>query len=757
MKTRRSDGKADAVGSAIVAVPLLAALAAAPVAAQAGGAASGNDGRTYPIRVEDVARPALAAHRTAARITVDGRLEEAAWFEADSAWEFITTLPRDGYLPTERTVARVLFDDQYIYIGAFMYDSEPERLFSPGLEQDFETHDADMFSVAFDAFLDRQNAILFGISPVGALFDAQAFNDSREINRSWEGVIETATAVFENGWAAELAIPLRTLRFRSGDGAKEWGINFGRRIRRANEDSYWAPLARQFRVHKMSRAGTLTGLSGLRQGRNLSVKPWISAADLSGTARTELGDAGSELDAGFDLKYGLTSRLTLDVSALTDFSQVEVDQEQVNLTRFSLFFPEKRDFFLENDGIFTLGDVTERNYRTGSSPQDFKLFYSRAIGLSADRRPIPILGGVRLSGRVGGTEVGFLEMQTRESEAAPAENFAVARVRQPLGGFGDVGALFTSRRTTGGGAGESWNNSFGADANFRLLRYLILNSYVAATDAAGASGDRVAGYVQAGWRDRVWDASAFVKHVGESFDPGVGFIRQRGIRQAFATLGAHPQPRIPKLQEINPYIDVTSIENVASGRLETRSVNPGVIATFEDGGTLSLDRDDRFERLFATTSIAGVDVPAGDYRFATTALRYQSSGARVLGGSLGVSRGSFYDGDRTSLTAQAAIRPSTHLALEVFGQRNDLTLGGDSFQADAYGGRLKFAASTRLFASTFVQYVKSTQELVANVRLNYIHAPLSDVFLVFTERRDLGEDTLSERVLTLKVTRLLAF
>ncbi len=740
-----------------VALAVASALVPTTVLAQAGGNVREAERAAYPIRVDEVPRPVLRAHRTGARMTVDGRLDEAAWVEADSAYEFITTLPRDGYPPSERTVVRVVFDDRTIYIGAFLYDSQPERLFSPGLEQDFDTHDADMFSVAFDTFLDRQNGVMFGVSPANALFDAQSFNDSREVNRSWEGVVETATQIHDNGWSVEIAVPLRTLRFPPGSGPQEWGINYGRRIRRLNEDSYWSPLARQFRLHKMSRAGTLIGLSELSQGRNLTIKPYFSASNLGGTARDALGDAGSDLDAGLDLKYGLTSRLTLDVTALTDFSQVEVDQEQVNLTRFSLFFPEKRDFFLENDGIFTLGDVTERNYRTGSSSRDFKLFYSRSIGLSQDRRLIPIVGGVRLSGRAGRTELGFLEMQTRSSDFGPAENFAVARVRQPLGSFGDVGALFTNRQTTGQGVDAVWNRSLGVDANFRLLRYMILNSYVAATDEPDVDGNRMAGYVQVGWRDRVWDASAFVKHVGESFNPGVGFIRRTGMRQAFATFGAHPQPDLPKLQEINPYIDVSFIENVETGRLETRSVIPGVVASFEDGGTLSVSWEDSFERLLQTTRIAGVDVAAGDYRFATTEARYTSSGARRVTGTLGVSRGDFYDGDRTSVNAQLGLRPNPHFSLEVFGQRNDLNLGGQSFNADAIGGRLKVAASTRLFASTFVQYVESTDELVANVRINYIHAPLSDIFLVFTERRDLGGDTLTERFITLKITKLLSF
>jgi hypothetical protein len=470
----------------------------------------------------------------------------------------------------------------------------------------------------------------------------------------------------------------------------------------------------------------------------------------------QLGDRGADFDAGFDIKYGLTSRMTLDVTALTDFSQVEVDEEQVNLTRFSLFFPEKRDFFLENDGIFTLGDVTERNYRTGSGPRDFKLFYSRSIGLSSDRRPLPILGGMRMSGRSGATEIGVLDMQTREGAGSPAENFAALRLRQNFGATADIGVLLINRQGTSEGATGEYNRAVGLDANLRLLRYLLVNSYVASTDEPGATGDRGSAYVQAAWRDRLWDVSAFAKHVGDGFNPEVGFIRRTGIRQLFGTAGIHPQPRIAGVAEVNPFFDLSAVENL-DGVLETRWLKPGFAVTFADGGGLSLDYENRFERLFDTTPIAGADVPAGEYQFGAATAEYISNGARRLSGRLGVSRGEFYDGDRTTISGRLAFRPNPHIALEGVVQHNDLTLAGRSFRADVFGGRLRYAASTRLFASAFVQYLESTDELVTNLRLNYIHAPLSDIFIVFTERRAFDGAGVAERVFTVKATKLLAF
>ena len=329
-------------------------------------------------------RPSLEARRATSPITLDGNLDEAAWALADSTrGVFYQSIPSQGLPSSERTVVRVLYDEERLYVGATMYDSRPEALVSAGMEQDFATQDSDIFGFALDTYLDRQNAFLFAVNPAGALFDAQAFNDQQSVNRAWEGEIDVATRITEYGWVAEIAVPMTTLRFRETDGPQDWGINFSRRIRRISEDSSWAPLTRQFRVYKMSRAGRLTSLEGLEQGRNLWVKPFVNGVRSDG----QHTDASTEkLEGGFDLKWGITPQLTLDITALTDFSQVEVDEQQINLTRFSLFFPEKRDFFLENDGIFSFQDARVRNFRTGSGPQNFKLFHSRRSGCRPTER-----------------------------------------------------------------------------------------------------------------------------------------------------------------------------------------------------------------------------------------------------------------------------------------------------------------------------------------------------------------------------------
>ena len=747
---------------AAILAALIMVLVSVPAQAQTNPNLGTSDGSAAdgPIDPNATPRPTLRALATDEEIILDGRLDEEAWAATDSTTTpFYQIQPRPGYPSSERTVVRILYDSRNIYIGAVLYDAQPDRLTIPGLEQDFATQNSDLFGIAIDSYWDKQSSFLFAINPAGAVFDAQSFNDSRYLNPAWEGVVHVKTRVHDEGWTVEVAIPITTLRFSPTDGEQTWGLNLNRRIRRRNEDSVWAPLPRQFRLYKMSRAGTLTGLRDLRQGRNLAIKPYVTAARQVG--QLQAAEGSNDVDGGLDVKYGVTSRLTLDLTAFTDFSQVEVDREQVNLTRFSLFFPERRDFFLENDGVFTFSDVSVRNYRTGSSSRNFKLFHSRRIGLSTARTPLPIAAGGRLTGRAGDFEVGFLNMQTQVDPDSPAENFAVVRLRRDLTGNSDVGVMFVNRQGTSSGATDDYNRAFGVDGNFRLLGNMILNSYVAATDEPGETRDQKAAMVQVAWRDPVWDASALLKHVGDGFNPEVGFVNRRGVRQLYATVGAHPQPDIPHVLRLNPHVDTRFFSNL-DGTLETRELDAGLGVTFLDGSVLTLGYEDRFERLLDSTTIAGVELPPADYDFNTGSVSLVASGGRPISGRVSFSRGGFYDGDRTSVSGNLQLRPSYHLALDFGVQHNDLTLSGNSFTADLFSGRVRYAYSTKVFFLGFVQFNESIDELVTNLRLNVLHAPLSDVFLVYTERRNVAAGVLDgavvlDRVLTAKVTKLIAF
>jgi Domain of unknown function (DUF5916) len=744
-------------GVVLLAVALNARAGTAQSADGADAARERTAAARYPLDVENAPRPVARAVK-AAGIIVDGRLDEAAWRQAPAITDFIQAQPRTGFPATDRTVAHVVYDDKAIYVGAFMYQKPPFMV--PSLEWDFDTHDSDIFAVTFDTYLDRRNAFMWLINPDGAVKDGQVFNDSRDENLAWKGVIRVQTAKSDSGWSVELQIPWTTLRFESKPGEQAWGMQMLRRVRSLNEDDYWAPVDRRDRVHRMSRAGTLTGLNDLHQGRDLYVKPYIKLGSTStaattpdGAATASLNTSGS-LNAGFDVKWGVTPTMTLDGTYNTDFSQTEVDQDQVNLTRFSLFFPELRDFFIENSGVFTFGDVTERNYRMGSSLSDFTLFHSRRIGLTDDGRPIPILGGARLTGTAGPFQLGLLEMQTRAGAGIPPENFLVTRLRRDIGAS-DVGVMFINRAATDGGpASRSW----GVDGNFTFLRNLIINSYIAGSANPGARGDQTAARLQIAWRDRLWDASAFAKHVGARFAPSVGFVQRSGVEEYYGTMGIHPRlGLIPAIYELNPYVELDYVTDPAS-TLQTRRLTAGLAADLLSGGSLEVKASDHYERLDAPFLISdGVTLPVGGYEFPDATLTYTSSGGRKLSGSISLGAGDFYDGTKASVELGALWRPSAHVSIDLTMDRNRVALDEGSFNAEVAAARLVLATSRKLFTSAFMQYDNASHQLVTNLRLDWIHAPLSDLFIVLVDRRDASTRMLLERTLALKVTKLVGF
>jgi hypothetical protein len=715
-----------------------------------------------PVDVEAAPRPEARATRTTGPITLDGVLDEAAWAAAPVISGFVQARPDRGHPASERTEVRILYDDHAVYFGAELWDREPDKLVIPSLEQDFETGNSDIFGISLDTFLDRRNAFMFLVNPKGAVKEAQDFDDSRQENAAWEGIFEVRTSIHERGWTVEWAIPFTTLRFDPRKDPQDWGMNLMRRIRRKNEESYWAPLDQRDRIHRMSKAGTLRGLEGLRPGRNLLVKPYAVGSHADGRAAVPVGDLAGEGgrtwkgDAGLDVKYGITPRLTLDLTLRTDFSQVEVDQERVNLTRFSLFFPERRDFFTENSGVFSFGDITERNYRTGSSLSEFTLFHSRRIGLDAAGQEIPILGGGRLTGRAAGFEIGALAMRTDAARGLPDESFAVLRAKRTVEGVGDFGAIAVNRQATDGSG--SFNRTYGLEANLAPYRYLRVNSYLAGVDDSGGGADW-AGRVWAGWRDPFWNLSAGTKRVGEDFTPKVGFVRRRGVEQSYATAGVHVRPRsIPSLSEINPFTEVEYTTDL-DGRLLTRSWTGALEVDYRSGGSVDVQLTDEFERLDEPFTVAGgAVVPAGDHAFRSAALSVGTSAGRPLWARVRVSKGSFYNGDRTSASVSGQLRVDYRLSLDFSAERNALSFpGSPDFAANVYGARLTYAASTRFFTSAFVQRNALTRETVSNVRLNYIHAPLSDLFLVYTERRDGDPATRADRLVSFKVTKAVAF
>lgn len=753
MKTRRS-----LLFAALLLIPGMAARpgdlrAQESPADDIGGVVRGSldDPEAYP-------RPIGHALRVDDAVELDGRLDEPLWQRAELFTDFVQSQPDPGRLASERSEVRVVYDDDYLYIGAMLYDSHAGEYVVQSLERDFpslSTRDADMFSIALDTFLDRRNSYLILINPWGAYRDGQTFNDSRNTDFGFDAPAEVQTWRGPEGWSLELRIPWSGLRYEGREGEQLWGINFLRRVRRINEDSYWAPLERRDPLHRMSKAGTLEGLIDLPESGAFWVKPYGLAASQSGVSVDQGLMESGQSDLGLDVKYGITPGLTLDATLNTDFSQVEVDQERVNLDRFPLFFSEQRDFFVENSGSFTFGDQTERNYRMGASLRDFTLFHSRVIGLDGGR-PVPILAGARVSGRAGPWELGLLDMRTGNDQGVAGENFAVLRVRREISGSSDIGAMFIDRSRMGG-VGANDGRSYGVDANVNPLPGLLFNSYFAATDRPGETGDQRAWRLGAAYRDRRWNVSALYRRFGEAFNPAVGFVRRTGVEHLYGTLGILRYAPQYGLQEIQPYVEADHFSDL-SGQLVTRGVTGGVDVTFMSGATLRTSATDRFEYVDAPFRVGGETIDVGGYDFSEATLEYASSAGRPFSASVRLGGGSFFSGTRRSVGAGFRWVMGHQLAVQGSADFNRIELPGGLSNSSVYQGRVKYALSTRAFAALNVQYNEVTQQLVTYGRFNVIHGPLSDLFVVITERRQLGSTPrVLDRTITAKVTRLLAF
>src|SRR5687768_2600713 len=495
----------------------------------------------------------VQAVRASGPVTLDGALDEPAWSSAPVAQNFIQSDPREGEPASFDTDVRVLYDDDALYFGVFAKDDEPGRLIVNDLKKDYNTDGSDGFRIILDTFHDERNGYQFAINPAGAKWDAQMSNEGRETNANWDGIWDVATRISEAGWVAEIRIPFRTLKFDSAE-AQTWGMNFERKVRRLNEDSFWSPIPRIYDITRVSLAGTVDGLRALRPGRNIRVKPYAL------TSSNTIGRLGTDgdFDAGLDVKYGVTSGLTWDFTVNTDFSQAEADEQQINLSRFSLFFPEKRDFFLENSGIFQFG-AGGGGFAAGGGG-DVRLFFSRRIGLSDAGAAVPILAGTRLTGRQGSYSIGVLNMQQRSLDAVPAANFTAVRLRRDVFAKSDIGAILLNKEVDGPG----FNRAAGLDANFRFGPSVSLNAYGAKTfspePAVRQPGNDYTMRVAGRYDGRAWQTNGRFDRIGARFNDEMGFVPRLGVDNGLLFVARRFRPALISswIRELRPHWQVDS-------------------------------------------------------------------------------------------------------------------------------------------------------------------------------------------------------
>ena len=672
--------------------------------------------------------PTAPATRITDNPVVDGRLNEPVWETAKPITEFRQQEPEEGEASTEPTDVRVIYDDTQIYIGVRMTDSAPTEIRASELRRDNTLDADDTFTVILDTYHNHRDAFLFRINPRGTRFDALIRNEAAFLTANWDEQWTAAAVLTDTGWSAEIAIPFKTLRFPA-DEDQVWGMNFERVIKRKNEFTYWAGWDRDYSFTNVSQAGHLTGISDIRQAERLRIRPYVLAG---GERFDAVARPGSRFvrEVGIeDLKYSVTPNLTANATLNPDFAQAEADTQQVNLTRFSLYFQEKRQFFIEGSDSLRMS-VGFLHF----GPPPLELFYSRRIGLSDDGVPAPLAAGGKVTGKLAGFDVGALSVQSNTRPGQSGENFAVGRIRKEVLGRSYVGAIFTNRQ--GGGR---FNRVVGADAQFVFLKYLNIAALAAKSEDSGASPGRPGGgkrwVRQAGVQWRADKLEAGMNYIGidPGFNPASGFVR-RHDRMFGQQLSYKPRPRSRLVRQLE-----FAPTNVAyyndTGTLLSRNSRLSAAASFQSGDRLEMGIANIEEVLLRPFTVGAVRLPVGAYEWNESSLTLRTYNGRALGGVVGFTAGDFYNGTKRTWTLSSEVRPSKNLSLQPAYSYNNVHLSQGSFNTHLIGVRSNVSFSTNLLTSAYVQYSSAGELAAVQVRLNYIFRTIDNFIVAYNEVR----------------------
>jgi hypothetical protein len=710
-----------------------------------------------PVPVPPSEPPEAVATRGSLAPVVDGDvLTDPAWQAVPALTEFWQIAPDADAPASQPTEVRVLFSDDTLYFGVVCRDSDPSGIVVNESRRDSELGETDSFQIILDTYRDRQNGFVFGTNPAGLEYDGQVTNEGQGggvtpgmgsslggFNKNWDASWSVRTHTGAFGWSAEFAIPFSTLRYDRSR-APVWGLNFQRNIRRRNERAFWAPLPRQYDLYRLSRAGTLAGLEPPRQ-RNLKLSPYALAVASESPATGVPRDTSAE--AGGELKWSVTPSLALDVTVNTDFAQVEVDEQQINLDRFNLFYPEKRPFFLENAGFFTMG-----------TPGEVDLFFSRRIGIGPAGEVVPILGGARLSGKLAGLNVGLVDMQTRSISGIPAGNFAAARVSRELPNRSRVGALFVNRSGTSDDAppGDS-NQTYGLDARWGIGRYGAIEGYAAKTTTPGRSGTDHAWNLQARYDSPAWDLALLFTEVGEDFNPEVGFLARSGYRKPEGRVMYRHRPQdLLGLLELRPHVSYRGFFK-PDGFQESGLLHVDNHLEWKSGWELHTGVNFVHEGVLEAFEIyPGVSVSPGSYDNAEVQLVGITNQGAPLSLEARLNAGGFFGGSRVGTTAALRGRVGESLNAYLDYSRNDVSLPEGRFVTQLAKLRLSYSFTPRLYLQALVQYNDVTSNWSTNLRLGWLQTANTGLFVVYNENRDpdRGGVGLRDRSFTIKYSRM---
>ena len=685
------------------------------------------------------------ATKVAESPTVDGVLDDAAWAQARVVDTFTQIEPAEGQPASERTEVRMIFTGATLYVGVQLFDSDPTKIVTTDSRRDSALSGQDSFQMIFDTYHDKQNGFIFGTNAAGIQYDAQVRNEGETlrggpptglaggnssgagagINTNWDGSWMVKTARNDKGWSAEFAIPMKTLRY--GPPPQTWGVNFSRNIEHKREVVYWSPVSRIYSITRLSSAGELTGLS-VPAPRDFKLIPYVvGSANRNFANKNETGYDRTG-DFGIDGKIGVTSSMTLDLTYNTDFAQVEVDEQQINLTRFNLLFPEKRPFFLENRGLFAVG-----------RPGEIDLFFSRRIGINSSGTLIPIQAGARLSGKAKGANVGLLNMQTERVGNTSANNFTTARVSKDLGRRSGLGAIFVNRTGTGDSAGaDNYNRTFGIDGKYGIKEAMTLSGFAAKTETPGLHGKDYAFSSAFDYRTRKYEATASYAEVGDNFNPEVGFLeREDGYRQT--SLVARRRIRTPALaklglREVEPHASYESYWGF-DGYQETATLHIDNRLDFENGYSLtSTALNVQFEGLRKPFEVyPGVVVPAGSYRSPYLFTQMSSDRRKWISAGMSANLGGFLSGSQISLGPSLTVRRGGRMTSTLRVTRNDIDLPQGAFITNLATARATYNFSTLINASGLLQYNDRTKRWSTNLRFNWLRTAASGLYIVYND------------------------
>ena len=713
---------------------VLAFLVASPLLAQSSqsGSANGTSGGPVPM--------VATATEVTASPSIDGRLDEAVWQQAPVMTGFTQREPMDGQPASESTEVRVVFDADALYIGVWAFDSQARNITYGERIRDYEVRQSDAIVFVLDTYNDDQNGFVFGTTPTGIEYDGQVANEGRGggrfqgggfnsrrrfqsgsgggFNKNWDGSWTVATTTDDEGWYAEFRIPFNTLRY--GTDEENWGFNVARRIRRLNEESFWTPVPREFNLYRLNYAGDLEGLRPPFQ-RLATVTPYVlgsTARDYTSTTETGFGQDGN---IGGEVKFQVTQGLTLDVTYNTDFAQVEVDDQQLNLTRFSLNFPEKRPFFLENAGFFSVG---------GGGAD---LFFSRRIGIS-DGQPVPIKGGARLSGRAAGLNVGLLHIETdAPTDAHGALGYSVARLAKELPNRSRVGGLFINK----GGPSGDFNRTYAVDAAVGVGEALTFGTFTSRTDGPEATGNEYAWDLSGNLNTRSFSLTGQVREIGEGFNPEAGFLPRRGYR--YYQYHVMYKIRPSWLREIRPHVSYYTYNSrksgIETGFQESSRLHVDSHWEWPSGAQIHSGANLVAEGISQPFKIRGTDVmiPEGTYRGWESQLVFNSNAAAMLSMTSRINFGSFLTGTRWGGDGSITFRPNASFSTSARVNYYDVSLPQGNFETVLMGMNFGYFFTPRIYLQSLVQYSDQADSWSANLRFGWLNTAGTGLFIVYND------------------------